>query len=126
MSVSLEPPLVAVCPAKTSTSWPSIAASGAFSASVLTERQQQIARRLAISGSDKFESIAWQPSPVTGSPLLIGAAAWIDCEVDRQIDAGDHWLVLGRVQALDIHRGRSALVFCGGSYHTLAAPAAHA
>jgi 3-hydroxy-9,10-secoandrosta-1,3,5(10)-triene-9,17-dione monooxygenase reductase component len=126
MSVSLDPPLVAVSPAKGSTSWPSIQTSGAFCANVLTLRQADIARRFAASGADKFTGIDWQPSPVTGSPLLPDVAAWIDCELEQQIEAGDHWLVLGRVRALDIHHELGALVFCGGDYHSLEALGAHA
>jgi flavin reductase (DIM6/NTAB) family NADH-FMN oxidoreductase RutF len=119
MSVSLEPPLVAVCPAKTSTSWPSIEAAGTFCASVLADGQQEIARRFAVSGGDKFSGIDWRPAPVTGSPLLGGVAAWIDCRIYEGFEAGDHWLVLGEVLDLSVEREGDALVFHGGAFRQL-------
>jgi flavin reductase (DIM6/NTAB) family NADH-FMN oxidoreductase RutF len=119
MSVSLEPPLVAVCPAKSSTSWPSIEATGAFCANVLTAAQEQLARRFATSGGDKFAGVDWRPAPATGSPQLDGVAAWIDCRVYKRIEAGDHWLVLGEVLDLSVHHDAGALVFHGGAYFGL-------
>jgi flavin reductase (DIM6/NTAB) family NADH-FMN oxidoreductase RutF len=116
MSVSLVPPLVAVCPAKTSTSWPAVEATGTFCASVLAADQEAIARRFATSGADKFKELEWRPAPVTGSPLIEGAAAWLDCRVYNRIEAGDHWLVLGEVLELSVERDAGALVFHGGAF----------
>lgn len=110
MSVSLEPRLVAVCPAKSSRSWPAIEASGAFCANVLTDAQQDLARRFAVSGTHKFDGISWRPSATTGSPVIAGAAAWIDCRIDRRIEAGDHWLVLGEVLDLALETAAGPLV----------------
>jgi 3-hydroxy-9,10-secoandrosta-1,3,5(10)-triene-9,17-dione monooxygenase reductase component len=119
MSVSLEPPLVAVCPAKTSTSWPAIEARGMFCANVLADGQEDLARRFAASGADKFAGINWEPAPATGAPLLDGIAAWIDCRIYKQIEAGDHWLVLGEVLELSVHTDSGALVFHAGSFQPL-------
>lgn len=120
MSVSLEPPLVAVCPATTSRSWPAIAQSGSFCANVLAEGQEALARRFSASGIDKYDGVAWKPSPATGAPLLEGVAAWIDCRIERTLEAGDHWLVLGEVLELSVHSEESALVFHGGAFRALA------
>jgi flavin reductase (DIM6/NTAB) family NADH-FMN oxidoreductase RutF len=114
MSVSLEPPLVAVCPAKVSTSWPAIEASGRFCANVLGEGQEKLAERFATSGGDKFAGVRWSPAPSTGSPLLEGVAAWIDCRIYERYEAGDHWLVLGEVLELSGLRENGALVFHSG------------
>jgi flavin reductase (DIM6/NTAB) family NADH-FMN oxidoreductase RutF len=114
MSVSLEPPLVAVSPAKSSTSWPAIEAGGRFCANVLGDGQEDLAKRFAKSGRDKFEGVAWTPAPATGSPLLDGVAAWIDCRVYERYEAGDHWLVLGEVLELSGLRESGALVFHSG------------
>jgi len=123
MSVSLKPPLVAVCPAKTSTSWPLIEATGSFCANVLAEEQEPLARAFAVSGSDKFAGVNWRPAPATGSPLLQDVAAWIDCRVHTRIEAGDHWLVLGEVLDLSVQRESGALVFHGGAYFGLGSTA---
>jgi 3-hydroxy-9,10-secoandrosta-1,3,5(10)-triene-9,17-dione monooxygenase reductase component len=120
MSVSLEPPLVAVCPAKASVSWPAIEASGSFCASVLAEDQEPIARRFAASGGDKFTGLAWHPSPVSGSPLLDDGLAWMDCRIYNRFEAGDHWLVLGEVLGLSIVRDGGALVFHDGAFSSVA------
>jgi flavin reductase (DIM6/NTAB) family NADH-FMN oxidoreductase RutF len=114
MSVSLDPPLVAVSPAKSSTSWPAIEAGGQFCANVLGEGQEELARRFAQSGGDKFDGVGWTPTPATGSPLLEGVAAWIDCRIYRRYEAGDHWLVLGEVLELSGLRESGALVFHSG------------
>jgi flavin reductase (DIM6/NTAB) family NADH-FMN oxidoreductase RutF len=114
MSVSLEPPLVAVSPAKSSTSWPAIEASGHFCANVLGEGQEALAKRFSTSGGDKFSGISWAPAPATGSPLLEGVAAWIDCRIYERYEAGDHWLVLGEVLELWHVAESGALVFHSG------------
>lgn len=119
MSVSLEPPLVAVAPQKTSTSWPKIEAAGMFCANVLSEGQEDLARRFAQSGGDKFAGVQYSPAPATGAPILDGVAAWIDCRIHKRIEAGDHWLVLGEVLELSVQPGDGALVFHGGAFRTL-------
>lgn len=119
MSVSLQPPLVAVCPAKSSTSWPAIEAGGQFCANVLAEGQEDVARRFAASGGDKYAGLSWSPAPATGSPLLEGVAAWIDCRIYERYEAGDHWLVLGEVLELSGLRDGGALVFHSGSFRPL-------
>ncbi|MHB8694980.1 MAG: flavin reductase family protein [Solirubrobacteraceae bacterium] len=114
MSASLDPPLVTLCPAKTSRSWPHIANAGRFCANVLGAGQTEIATRFATSGGDKFADLSWRPAPATGSPQLAGSAAWIDCRIDRTIEAGDHWLVIAEVLDLAVESAESPLVFhCG-------------
>ncbi|MGE0067594.1 MAG: flavin reductase family protein [Solirubrobacterales bacterium] len=115
MSVSLEPPLVAVSPALTSTSWPRIQATGQFCVNVLSEPQVNIARSFAVSGGDKFADLDWRKGP-SGSPILAGAVAWIDCAIESEQKAGDHWLVLGRVLELDVGDANQPLIFHRGSF----------
>jgi 3-hydroxy-9,10-secoandrosta-1,3,5(10)-triene-9,17-dione monooxygenase reductase component len=119
MSVSLQPPLVAVSPSQTSTSWPAIEAGGTFCANVLAEGQEQLARQFAATGGDKFAGVDWSPAPATGAPLLAGAAAWIDCRIYERYEAGDHWLVLGQVLELSVLRDGGALLFHGGSFRSV-------
>jgi flavin reductase (DIM6/NTAB) family NADH-FMN oxidoreductase RutF len=100
-SVSLDPPLVGFLPAFTSDSWRDIRPSAAFCVNVLADDQVDYCWRFAKEADDRFDGIRWEPAPVTGSPILPGVVAWIDCTVERELDAGDHWLVVGRVEALD-------------------------
>jgi 3-hydroxy-9,10-secoandrosta-1,3,5(10)-triene-9,17-dione monooxygenase reductase component len=114
-SVSLDPPLVLVCPAKSSTSWPEIAAAGRFCVNVLGHRQRQLCERFAARGADRFAGIGWSPSPA-GAPRLEGAICWLDCEQRDLIEAGDHWIVVGRVTALGVDEGATPLVFFRGGF----------
>lgn len=95
-SLSLDPPLVAVAPARTSASWPAIHESGAFCINVLAAGQEALARVFAKSGGDKFAGVAWERT-TTGSPRLEGVLAWIDCRFIEAHDGGDHHLIIGRI-----------------------------
>ena len=119
MSVSVQPPLVAVSPAKTSTSWPAIERGGTFCANVLSGGQQGLAHRFAQHGGDKFADLDWTRAPATGSPLLPATAAWIDCRIHDRFEAGDHWIVLGEVLELSVNGDNGALIFHGGSFRPL-------
>lgn len=116
-SVSLDPPLVGFCVMTTSNTWPAIERSGSFGVSILADDQTEVCRQLAKKGPDKFGGVAWSPAPVTGSPLVDGAVAHLDCELEQQHLAGDHWIVVGRVRALELHRSEAEpLVFCRGGF----------
>lgn len=116
-SVSLDPPLVGFCVARTSTSWPRIEAAGKFAISVLAEDQQATSGRFASKVEDKFEGETWEPSSVTGSPEIAGALAHIDCTLHSVLEGGDHVIVLGRVQTLDVPRDDvGPLLFFRGGY----------
>ncbi|MEW2573722.1 flavin reductase family protein [Streptomyces sp. NPDC047070] len=99
-ALSLDPPLIAFMVARTSTTWPRIARAGVFCVNVLGAHQGDLCRRFAVSGSDKFAGVDHEPSPVSGSPRLAGATAWIDCAVHAVHTGGDHLIVVGRVNAL--------------------------
>lgn len=115
-SVSLDPPLVLFCPARTSRAWPLIWRSGSFCVNVLGEDQRAVSDVMASRGVDKFAGIAWRPSEATGSPRLAGAAAYVDCRVEAVHEAGDHYVVIGRVQDLDTGDAEHALTFHRGRY----------
>lgn len=114
-SVSLTPALVGFFPAKTSTSWPGIEAAGAFCVNILAEDQEDLCRRFASKGGDKFVGLGWKPA-ASGAPVLDGVLAWIDCDLHSVLDAGDHWCVLGEVRELDVARKIGPLVFYRGGY----------
>jgi len=113
-SVSLDPPLVAFFPDKGSSSWPKIEATGSFCVNILAEAQEDVCRRFASRDEDKFAGIGWSAAG-SGSPLLDGGLAWIDCDVESVSEAGDHFYVLGRVRELAVgHDGGPLLFFRGG------------
>jgi 3-hydroxy-9,10-secoandrosta-1,3,5(10)-triene-9,17-dione monooxygenase reductase component len=115
-SVSLVPPLVSICPAKSSSSWPRIKASGAFCVNILRDDQEVISRAFATKARDRFSNIDWRQAPGTGSPLLDGALAWVDCRFQAEHDAGDHVIAVGRVVGLGTLRQGWPLLFYQGGY----------
>lgn len=115
-AVSLRPALVGFLPDRDSTSWPRIRATGRFAVSVLAADQQDVCRMVVAKHPERFDRLAWVDS-ATGNPLLVGAAAWIDCTIESVQPAGDHDVVLGRVLDLDAGDATSGpLVFLGGSF----------
>ena len=112
-SVSLDPPMVGFLPGKKSDSWPSVEAAGSFCVNVLAEDQGELCWRFATELPDKFEGVEWEPSSITGSPLLEGVAGHIDCTIHSVSEAGDHFWVLGLVQELQATH-RPPMVFWSG------------
>ncbi len=130
-SVSLDPPLVAFCVAHTSVSWPRLRGGRRHCICFLAAGQREQACRLASSGSGsgsvgaKFRGLAWSPSP-SGMPILDGALAWLEGKVEAEYSAGDHVIVVTRVQHLA--RAENAadagpLLFYRGGYGGFAGPA---
>lgn len=118
-SVSLAPPLVAFFPDKGSSSWPRIAAAGRFCVNVLGSHQEALCRRFATRGQDKFAGVSHRLSS-GGSPILDDVIAWIDCSLHAVHEAGDHYIVLGRVIELDVERPDRPLLFFRGKYGVFA------
>ena len=112
-SLSLDPALSAVAPAKSSTSWPKIAAAGAFCVNILSSTQEALCRSFAVTGTDKFAGVGWSTA-VTGAPVLDGALAFIDCHLEHIYDAGDHELVIGRVLDMGVGEGAPLLYYRSG------------
>jgi 3-hydroxy-9,10-secoandrosta-1,3,5(10)-triene-9,17-dione monooxygenase reductase component len=112
-SLSLEPPLVALAPSHASTSWPRIAATGSFAVSILSSAQESLGRAFAISGIDKFDGVTWRTAH-TGSPIIEGALAWVDCRIEAVHQAGDHYLVVARVVHAGHVDGRPLLFYRSG------------
>jgi 3-hydroxy-9,10-secoandrosta-1,3,5(10)-triene-9,17-dione monooxygenase reductase component len=114
-SVSLDPPLVAFFPDRKSSSWPRIEAVGKFCVNVLAADQQELCRRFATRGADKFAGVSHRTS-ANGSPILDGVVAWIDCNLDAVHEAGDHFIALGQVVALEVEGPGAPLLFFQGAY----------
>jgi 3-hydroxy-9,10-secoandrosta-1,3,5(10)-triene-9,17-dione monooxygenase reductase component len=114
-SLSLDPPLVILCPAHTSTTWPRIRRVGSFCVNILAEDQEQLSRRFARSGPDKYQGSKWILAP-SGSPVFEGIVAWVDCSLRDEFDGGDHTVVVGAVHALEAHADRQPLLYHRGAY----------
>ncbi|MDQ6839845.1 MAG: flavin reductase family protein [Actinomycetota bacterium] len=112
-SLSLDPPMVAVAPARTSQSWPFIHRSEAFCVNVLAAAQESLGRAFATSGGDKFAGVGWSPA-ATGSPRLHDVLAWIDCRLVDAHEGGDHHLIVGRIVEMGSAPGEPLVFYRGG------------
>jgi flavin reductase (DIM6/NTAB) family NADH-FMN oxidoreductase RutF len=120
-SLSLDPPLVVLAPARSSRTWPQLRAIGRFCINVLAEGQDDVSRNFARSGPDKFAGVPWTPS-VHGSPVLDGVVAWIDGALWAEYDGGDHTVVVARVLDLGADPERHPLLYHRGAYGFLQHP----
>ena len=119
MSVSLDPPLVLFSPAKSSRAWPLIQRAGAFCVNFLSSGQADLSNTMASRGVDKFATVPWSPSPGTGSPLLEGILGHVDCTIHAVHEAGDHFVVMGKVVDLALtDEPGEPLLFFEGRYRT--------
>lgn len=116
-SVSLDPPLLIVCIGKFADSFSIFENSNGFAINILAENQAETSGVFASKRPDKFDVTPWKDGPA-GHPVLNGVSAWFDCSMEQVIDAGDHAILMGRVQAFD-HNTTSGLGFVRGGYMNL-------
>ncbi len=117
-SVSLDPPMVLFVPAKTSRAWPLMQRAGKFCVNFLADDQAEVSNIMASRGTDKFAGVSWHPSESTGSPLLEGILGYVDCAIHTVLEAGDHYVVIGRVLDLVASDAERPLLFYQGKYAT--------
>ena len=108
-AVSLEPPLVSFCPSRDSITWQRMRRAGRFAVHVLAARHGGFARRAAPPGADRFA----EPD------VLRDSLASIECDLEAEHAAGDHWIVVGRVDNLRISRVGDPLIFFAGAFRAL-------
>ncbi|PQV47657.1 flavin reductase family protein [Paraburkholderia sp. BL21I4N1] len=113
-SVSLDPPLILVCIAKSASSHEVFSATDHFAVSVLAGDQKAVSGVFASKSPDKFAQVAWR-ARATGAPVMDGAAATFDCKTHNIVDAGDHIILIGRVVDF-VHSNASPLGYCRGAY----------
>ncbi len=116
-ALSLEPPLVLFCPARTSATWPRIERAGFFCANILGVGQGELASLFGRSKPDRFAAIAWSPN-TAGSPVIDGVLTWVGCQVQAVHQAGDHFVVIGQVLELGDCGPDRPLIFYRGRYGT--------
>lgn len=114
-SVSLDPPLIAFLPARESQRFQRLRAAASFCVNVLAHDQGELCRTFAGKGGNDFSGIEWSRSP-NGAPILHGSVAWIDCTLESISEGGDHYIVLGRVQHLEVVNPVPPLLFFQGGY----------
>lgn len=113
-SVSLDPPLLLVCVGKSASSFPVFSATGHFAVNLLREAQTDVSNLFASKSADKFAAVSHDRIH-TGAPVLTDCLTWFDCTVHDRVDAGDHMILIGRVQAFGTSPS-APLGFCRGKY----------
>ncbi|MFQ5697491.1 MAG: flavin reductase family protein [Myxococcota bacterium] len=118
-SVSLDPPLILVCADKSSETHALIEETGVFSVSLLGSEQSGLSSLFADKRREdtRFDDLECEPG-VTGCPRIPGALASLDCRVEQAIDAGDHCVYIGAVEAGSLGAGEP-LVHFRSRYHGL-------
>ncbi|MCA0255073.1 MAG: flavin reductase family protein [Proteobacteria bacterium] len=113
-SVSLDPPLLLACLARTSRNFEAMTKARGFAINILAETQKEISNTFARPSEDRFAQVEWKVGPF-GAPVLAGTAAWFDCSLEQVIEAGDHVILLGRIEAFE-NSELNGLGYVRGSY----------
>ena len=116
-SVSLVPPLCLVCVDKKAESYTSFEESKIFTVNFLADNQEDVSRRFAVSGGDKFTGVAYRLG-ANGAPILDGTLGHLECRLTAVFDGGDHTIYLGEVEEAQTREGKPLLFYRGG-YRTL-------
>jgi flavin reductase (DIM6/NTAB) family NADH-FMN oxidoreductase RutF len=117
-SVSLDPPLVSFCIAHTSSTWPTLRTAPRLGISILSREHEQAGRQLAGRAADRFADLSWRATD-DGAVLLEQASGWFETSIDQEVRAGDHDIVVLRVQDLDAQHDISPLVFHASQFRRL-------
>ena len=116
-SVSLDPPLLLICIAKTASSYPVFSKAPGFVVNILAEDQKDVSGIFASKRPDKFAAVNWSRS-ANGLPVIGGALSWFDCSRREVIDAGDHVILIGAIRGFDA-REANPLGYARGGYVSL-------
>ena len=122
-SVSLDPPLVLLCIARSTASFRAMDQAERYAVHILTADQQATSSafaRSAAEGARKFGDVRWSRA-ADGLPLLEDFLARIECSVVDRVELGDHVGYVGRVDAVQTHVTAAPLAFFRGSYGSVAA-----
>ena len=117
-SLSVDPPTLIVSINRESSSWPLLKRYGFFGVNILNADQLDIAERFAgkdgLKGAERFAGAQWI-TRASGVPLLVGALAALDCEVEDIVERHSHAIVIGRVR-LQVSSRSAALAYWQGQY----------
>ena len=111
-SLSLDPPLVLICVDRKAESHAHFFTSKVFVVNVLSEEQEAVSRRFAVSGGEKFTDVPCRPGRL-GALILDGTLAHLECRIVETHEGGDHVIHIGEVECGEFRGGRPLLYFQG-------------
>jgi flavin reductase (DIM6/NTAB) family NADH-FMN oxidoreductase RutF len=114
-SLSLDPPLVLWCIARTSRRYETFTMASEFTVSVLGEGQRAASDRIAVAGEGDLGDIALE-TVTSGPPAIAGCLAVFECTREAIHDGGDHVIIVGRVQNFRHREDGTPLTFFRGRY----------
>lgn len=117
-SVSLNPPLLLVCPGNHLSSFAVFEQASHFAVNILAEGQEALATLFARPTPDRFAQCRWHPDPA-GVPLLAGCVARFSCATHQCLRAGDHLVLIGQVSAFEHDPSLHGLGYGGGGFFSL-------
>jgi 3-hydroxy-9,10-secoandrosta-1,3,5(10)-triene-9,17-dione monooxygenase reductase component len=117
-SVSLDPPLILVCIQNESSELPALRRTGAFTVNILAADQEEVCRTFASRHTRRARTVDVHAG-ITGVPILSKALAYLECRLQREVDGGDHAILIGGVVALDVLRDDRPLAFFRSAFHHL-------
>lgn len=117
-SVSLDPALILVCLGADAPRSQAIIGAGRFTISVLSQDQETLSNHFAKPGEGLAPEGDWTAG-ANGAPLIDGAAATIECDLDTTHQSGDHLIVIGRVTHVATSPERQPLLYFRGGYRQL-------
>lgn len=119
-SVSVAPPLVSFSVMTSSTSYPRIRETGKFAVNVLSHSQIDVSNQFASKGTDKWAGVDWSLTK-NRNPIIADTLMWLDCDIYAEHEAGDHYIVVGRVNEMSTAEwhGDEPLLYFKGQYRHL-------
>ena len=117
LSLSLDPPLVLISVDKAAQCYSCFAEQNPFTVNFLSENQEELSRRFATKGIDKFADLAWREGS-NGAAILDGVLGYVECKIIQRHDGGDHTIVVGEIVSAGAS-GDRPLLFFKGKYQRL-------
>jgi len=125
-SVSLDPPLVLFCSHPNGHTARAILSAGAYAVSIMSENQMDLCKRFAgmtaVDEMDRFLGLEYARSPELGLPWMADCLAWLECKLVDTWTAGDHVVLLGRVEQIRVGAANDPLLFFNGQWPTIQRP----
>jgi 3-hydroxy-9,10-secoandrosta-1,3,5(10)-triene-9,17-dione monooxygenase reductase component len=117
LSLSLDPPLVLISVDKNATCYACFQLQNGFTVNFLSEDQEEVSRRFATKGIDKFAGLGWRVGN-NGAAIIDGALAHVECKISQCYEGGDHTIVIGEILEARA-TGDRPLLFYKGKYQRL-------